>query len=59
MLRVLYTLARMSLLLHSLNANAIEALGGAWIKSGSDYVGIIEESDVVRNETVLAVKRNI
>lgn len=59
MLRVLYILARISLLLPLGEANAVEVLEEAWTTAGPDDAGILEDPDVTRNETLLAVQQVI
>jgi hypothetical protein len=57
MLRVLYMLARIGLLLHLPDANAVKDLEAEWKARGQDHAEILEDPDVKRNETLLAVKQ--
>ena len=59
MLRVLYILARISFLLSLVDANAVEVLEEAWATAGSDDAGILDDPDVTRNETLLAIQQVI
>jgi RNA polymerase sigma factor (sigma-70 family) len=57
MLRVLYSLARIGLLLQVLNADPVEMLEAAWRTTEPDDVEILEDRDVTRNETLKAVQQ--
>lgn len=59
MLRVLYILARISLLLPLVDANAVQVLEEAWATAGPDDAEILEDPDVTRNETLLAIQQVI
>jgi DNA-directed RNA polymerase specialized sigma24 family protein len=59
MLRVLYMLARMSLLLPLVDADAVAVLEEAWATAGPDDAEILEDPDVTRNETLLAIQQVI
>ena len=59
MLRVLYILARIRLLLPLGEANAVEVLEEAWATAGPDDAEILEDPDVTRNETLLAIQQVI
>ena len=57
MLRVLFSLARIGLLLQVLNADPVEMLEAAWKTTEPDDVEILGDPDVTRNETLEAVQQ--
>ena len=59
MLRVLYMLARISLLMPLVDVDAVVVLEEAWITAGPDDAEILEDPDVTRNETLLAIQQVI
>lgn len=59
MLRALYILARIGLLLPLVDANAVAVLEEAWATAGPDDAEILEDPDVTRNETLLAIQQVI
>src|SRR3984957_13743346 len=59
MLRVLYTLARIGLLLQVVNADPVEMLEAAWRTTEPDDAEILEDQEVTRNETLKAVQQTM
>jgi hypothetical protein len=57
MLRVLYMLARTSLLPPQVDANAMEELEEGWTTVGRDDEEILEDPAVTRNETLSAIQQ--
>jgi DNA-directed RNA polymerase specialized sigma24 family protein len=57
MLRILYLLARMSLVLQLREPDGPEMLEEEWRISGLDDDGIMDDPDVMKNEILIAVQR--
>ncbi len=57
LLRILYMLARMSLVLRLREPDGTETLEEAWKTGGQDDDGIMDDPDVTRNEILIAVQR--
>jgi DNA-directed RNA polymerase specialized sigma24 family protein len=57
MLRILYVLARLSLLLQLVEADAVQVLESAWKTRGQDDSEIMDDPAVIGNETLLAIQR--
>ena len=56
MLRALYMLARIGAPLHLVDVGSVAVLEQAWSFTGQDDVEILEDQDVIRNETLLAIQ---